>query len=123
MPVLSSHRLEPRPVQHGSLAARRLEDVSDVLLLFAYGLGFLALALGAGPALIASGIGVEWRFLSALGGLLAAAVVFILLKYAAEATRSLADVARAAARLEAQLDALSREPDAPGQAPSARKAG
>jgi hypothetical protein len=103
---------DPVPAAHvaeAMLAARRLEDVSDVLLLAAYGLSLLAVFLGAGPALLASGLATEWRLVSGLGGLLIAAVMFVMLKYVSEATRALADLARAAARIERRLEALSRD--------------
>jgi hypothetical protein len=111
-----------------TLAARRLEDVSDVLLLAGYGLGVLVLALGAGPAFVAPGLAIEWRLVSGLGGLLVAAVTFVLLKYVSEGTRALADLARAAARVERKLDALGREREAaagagPAEAGPGRKAG
>jgi hypothetical protein len=116
---------DPRPerredaagLAEAALAARRLEDVSDVVLVGAYGLGGLALALGAGPAFLAAGLALEWRLVSGLGGALVAAVMFVSLKYLSETTRALADLARAAARIERKIDALSSASESADEAP------
>src|SRR5581483_8596810 len=71
------------------VGASRLEDASLVLLAFAYLVG---------------GLAIEWKILAVLAGVLAAAVLFVSLKYASEAMRALADVARAAARMEERLE-------------------
>lgn len=97
------------------VAASRLEDASLVLLAFAYLTGLLALATGLAP-LVAGGLTWEWKTLAALAGALAASVLFVTLKYVSEAMRALADVARAAARVEERLDrgsAMRQAPPAP----------
>ncbi|MBI3723802.1 hypothetical protein HY251_07615 [bacterium] len=102
------------------LAAARLDDASLVLLFFAYVTGALALVTGFAP-LIAGQLAVEWKLLSVLAGLLTCAVLFVTLKYLSEAMRALADVSRAAARVEGQIDvlthALATEPSAEDDAP------
>jgi hypothetical protein len=109
------------------VAASRLDDASLVLLAFAYLTGALALATGFVP-LFAGHLGTEWKILSALAGVLGAAVLFVTLKYVSEGMRALADVARAAARVEEQLDRTSRPgglpatPPPPGQARQAMSA-
>jgi hypothetical protein len=85
------------------VAATRLDDASLVLLAFAYLTGGLALVSGIAP-LVVSTLPFEWKLLLALAGVLAAAVLFVTLKYASEAMRSLASVARSAARVEERLD-------------------
>ncbi len=74
-----------------------------MLLAFAYLTGLLAVVTGAAP-LFAGQLALEWKVLSALAGALAGAVLFVCLKYASESMRALADVARAAARMEERLD-------------------
>jgi hypothetical protein len=96
----------PAVLPSSRLAAERLEDASTVLLAFAYLTGLLALATGAVPVSLGSWP-IEWRLLSLLGGALASAVLFVSLKYASEAMRALADVARAATTMEARLERLS----------------
>src|SRR5688572_14981233 len=78
------------------VAASRLEDASLVLLAFAYLTGALAVVTGAAP-LFAGQVPIEWKVIAGLAGVLAGAVLFVTLKYASEAMRALADVARAAA--------------------------
>jgi len=95
------------------VAASRLEDASLVLLAFAYLVGALALLTGVAP-LFAGGLAIEWKILAVLAGVLAAAVLFVSLKYASEAMRALADVARAAARMEERLDRAAPARQAPG---------
>jgi hypothetical protein len=85
------------------VAASRLEDASLVLLAFSYLTGALALLTGFAP-LVAGGLTWEWKIVAALAGGLGAAVFFVTLKYVSEAMRALADVARAAARVEERLE-------------------
>jgi hypothetical protein len=96
------------------VAASRLEDASLVLLAFAYLTGALAVVTGFTP-LLAGQLAVEWKALAALSGVLAGAVLFVTLKYASEGMRALADVARAAARMEERLD---RHVPSPRQSPA-----
>ena len=96
------------------VAASRLEDASLVLLAFAYSTGLLAVATGSVP-LVSGGLALEWKILALLAGVLAGAVLFVTLKYVSESLRALADVARAAARVEERLD---RSLSAPRQMPS-----
>jgi hypothetical protein len=91
------------------VAASRLEDASLVLLAFAYLTGCLALATGLAP-LVALHLALEWKVVAALAGTLAGAVLFVTLKYASEALRALADVARSACRVEQRLDQALRAP-------------
>lgn len=98
------------------VAASRLDDASLVLLAFAYLTGALALLTGAAP-LFARSLAVEWKIFGALAGVLAGAVLFVTLKYASESLRALADVARAAARVEERLDRSLSEPRQASAAP------
>src|SRR5947209_4790429 len=97
------------------VAASRLEDASLVLLAFAYLTGTLAVVTGVAP-LFAGQLALEWKILAVLAGVLSGAVLFVSLKYASEAMRALADVARAAARMEERLE----RPLAARQAPAAQ---
>jgi hypothetical protein len=101
------------------VAASRLEDASLVLLAFAYLTGILSVVTGMAP-LVAGQVALEWKILAALAGVLAGAVLFVSLKYASEAMRALADVARAAARMEERLDkqGAPRQAQAPAQVAS-----
>lgn len=88
------------------VAASRLEDASLVLLAFAYLTGALAVLTGVAP-LFAGNLAIEWKVVVVLAGVLAGAVLFVTLKYASEGMRALADVARAAARMEERLQATA----------------
>ncbi len=90
------------------MAASRLDDASLVLLAFAYLTGALALVSGFAPLVASSALAFEWKLLAALAGTLAASVLFVTLKYVSEAMKSLASVARSAARVEERLDQALR---------------
>jgi hypothetical protein len=85
------------------VAAARREDASLVRLAVAYLTGALAVTTGVAP-LFAGQLAIEWKVLAVLAGVLAGAVLFVSLKYASEGMRALADVARAAARVEEKLE-------------------
>ena len=98
------------------MAAARLEDASLVLLAFGYLTGVLALVTGLAPVFV-DGLDVAWKVFAALGGALAACVLFVTLKYASEALRAVADMARTTSRLEARLErALASEARASAEA-------
>lgn len=83
-------------------AVRRLRDLSDLLLIFAYLEGVLALGLGALPLFVTSWP-LEWQLVSLLCGGLAAALVFLTFKFLSELVQALSDRAAGQRALHDQL--------------------
>lgn len=110
------------------LATRRLQDMGDYLLLFAYGL--LVVALLGGGALVTWGeLSVGWRVVAGAGALFVGALAFLTLKTLSDASRAIADLGGLARAIEGRLarveDSLQeiaspRVADAEPQAAAAR---
>lgn len=85
------------------LATRRLQDMGDYLLLFAYGL--LALALLGGGALVAwAELPGAWRAIGGGAALFAGALAFVTLKALSDTARAIADLGGLARAIEGRLE-------------------
>ncbi len=89
------------------LAGRRLKDVSDYLLVFAYGL--LAVATGGGVLVaVWGGLPRVWAATAFLAAVFLGALVFVTFKFMSDAARALADLGALGRAVEARLSRVEQ---------------
>lgn len=89
-----------------TLAARRLKDISDYLLAFAFLLSVLALGLGV---LVAWGGGLPglWASFAFVAGMFLGVLCFLFFKFMSDTVRALADMTDLARSLDARVAQLA----------------